>query len=109
MRPVVVAENQPPQWHAGSESMLADSLVMEVAMAVQTRSYGIYSAPVYVATVNIQGQFRAVDLARFRRASNATWQGSKAELRLPIGDLRGLQEVTDLRINGQPARFDSSA
>jgi inner membrane protein len=30
-------------------------------------------------------------------------------LRLPIGDLRGLQEVSELRINGQPARFDSSA
>ncbi len=106
---VAVAEIQPPQVRVGSESMLADELKMDVALAVQTRSYGIYTAPVFVSTVKMHGQFRAQDLAQFRRASNAQWQGSKAELRLPIGDLRGLQEVSELRINGKPARFDSSA
>jgi inner membrane protein len=106
---LAVAENQPPQTRAGSESMLADELKMDVVLAVQTRSYGIYTAPVFVSTVKLGGQFRAEDLAQFRRASNAQWQGSKAELRLPIGDLRGLQEVSGLRINGKPTRFDSSA
>ena len=109
VRQVTVAENQPPQWRAGSESMLADALKLDVAMAVETRSYGIYAAPVFVATVKLSGQFRAQDLAQFRRASDAQWQGGKAELRLPLGDLRGLQEVSELRINGQPARFESSA
>lgn len=109
VRQVTVAENQPPQTRAGSESMLADALKLDVAMAVTTRSYGIYSVPVFVSTVKLSGQFRAEDLAQFRRSSNAQWQGGKAELRLPIGDLRGLQEITDLRINGQPARFESSA
>ncbi|WP_426687994.1 cell envelope integrity protein CreD [Rhodanobacter ginsengiterrae] len=98
-----------PQWRAGSESMLADTLTMDVAMTVDTRSYGIYAAPVFVATVKLAGQFRAADIAQFRRGSDAPWQAGKAELRLPIGDLRGLQEVADLRINGQPARFESSA
>lgn len=106
---LAVAENQPPQTRAGSESMLADELKMDVALAVQTRSYGIYAAPVFVSTVKLSGQFRTQDLAQFRRASNAQWQGNKAELRLPIGDLRGLQEVSKLSINGKPARFDSSA
>jgi len=106
---VTVADNQPPQWRAGSESMVADKLTTEVALAVQTRRYGIYDAPVFVATVKLDGSFRAEDLAQFKQASNAQWQGSKAELRLPIGDLRGLQEVSELRINGKPARFDSSA
>ncbi|HEY8329695.1 MAG TPA: cell envelope integrity protein CreD [Rhodanobacter sp.] len=109
VRQVAVAENQPPQWRAGSESMLADALKLDVAMAVETRSYGIYAAPVFVATVKLSGQFRAQDLAQFRRASSAQWQGDKAELRLAVGDLRGLQEVSELRINGQPARFESSA
>jgi inner membrane protein len=108
IQPVPVAQGQPPQWRAGSESMLADALKLDVAMAVETRSYGIYAAPVFVATVKLSGQFRAQDLAQFRRASDAPWQGGKAELRLPIGDLRGLQEVSELRINGQPARFESS-
>jgi len=109
LRQVSVAESQPYQQRAGSESMLADSLKMDVAMAVKTRSYGIYSAPVFVSTVKLSAQFRAPDLARFRHDSSATWQAGKAELRLPIGDLRGLQEVSELRINGQPVRFDSSA
>ena len=98
-----------PQWHAGSETLLADALKMDVAMTVEKRGYGIYSAPVFVATVKLDAQFRAQDLAQFRRGSDAPWQAGKAELRLPIGDLRGLQEVSDLRINGQPARFESSA
>lgn len=98
-----------PRWQAGSESMLADTLKLDVAMTVETRSYGIYAAPVFVATVRLDARFRAQDIAQYRRASNATWQGGKAELRLPVGDLRGLQEVTGLRINGQPARFESSA
>src|SRR3546814_3043734 len=89
--------------------MLADALKLEVAMAVTTRSYGIYAAPVFVATVKLGAQFRAQDIAQYRHASDAPWQGGKAELRLPIGDLRGLQEITELRINGQPARFESSA
>ena len=109
LQQVAVAENQPPQWRAGSESMLADALKLDVAMAVTTRSYGIYAAPVFVATVKLGAQFRAQDIAQYRRASNASWQGGKAELRLPVGDLRGLQEITELRINGQPARFESSA
>ncbi|WP_426702343.1 cell envelope integrity protein CreD [Rhodanobacter sp. Col0626] len=109
IRQVVVAANQPPQVQGGSESMLADELKVDVAMAVQTRSYGIYSVPVFVSTVKLHAQFRAQDLAQYRRASNTQWQGSKAELRLPIGDLRGLQEVSDLRINGRQSRFESSA
>jgi inner membrane protein len=109
LTPLPLEKHQAQRWSAGSVSVLADTLQMDVALAVQTRSYGIYSAPVYVATVTLHSQFRAADLARYRAAGNATWQAGKAELRLPIGDLRGLQAVTDLRINGQPARFDSSA
>ncbi|WP_158755645.1 cell envelope integrity protein CreD [Dyella sp. S184] len=106
---VTVADNQPPQWRTGSESMLADTLTTDVSLAVQMRRYGIYDAPVFVATVKLDGSFRAEDLAQFKQASNAQWQGSKAELRLPISDLRGLQEISELRINGRPTRFDSSA
>jgi inner membrane protein len=108
MRQVSAGENQPYRLQSGSESLLADSLAMDVAMAVQTRSYGIYSAPVFVATVKLDARFDAQDLAQFQQDSTAAWQAGKAELRLPVGDLRGLQEVTDLRINGRPARFDSS-
>ncbi|CAM0999608.1 cell envelope integrity protein CreD [Rhodanobacter sp. Root179] len=109
LRQVAVEGQAAPRWQAGSESMLADALKLDVAMAVTTRSYGIYTAPVFVATVKLGAQFRAQDIAQYRHASDAPWQGGKAELRLPIGDLRGLQEISDLRVNGQPARFESSA
>ncbi|KQZ69168.1 hypothetical protein ASD55_14140 [Rhodanobacter sp. Root561] len=109
LRQVAVEGQATPRWQAGSESMLADALKLDVAMAVTTRSYGIYTAPVFVATVKLDAQFRAQDIAQYRHASDAPWQGGKAELRLPIGDLRGLQEISDLRVNGQPARFESSA
>lgn len=109
LRQVAVEGQATPRWQAGSESMLADALKLNVAMAVTTRSYGIYTAPVFVATVKLDAQFRAQDIAQYRHASDAPWQGGKAELRLPIGDLRGLQEISDLRVNGQPARFESSA
>jgi inner membrane protein len=109
LRQVAPEGQMAPRWQAGSESALADALKLDVAMAVTTRSYGIYAAPVFVATVKLDAQFRAQDIAQYRHASNATWQGGKAELRLPVGDLRGLQEVAELRVNGQPARFESSA
>jgi inner membrane protein len=109
LQPVTTSLNDVLPARVGSETVLADALKMDVAMAVQTRSYGIYAAPVFASTITLRSQFRAEDLAKFQQASSARWQGGKAELRLPIGDLRGLQEVTDLRINGKPARFEASA
>ena len=79
----MTAEGQAtPRWQTGSESVLADTLKQDVAMVVTTRSYGIYSAPVFVATVTLAAQFRANDIAQYRHVSDASWQGGKAELRL---------------------------
>lgn len=105
----VVKSGDPAVWRPGSQTMLADALAMDVSMAVSERSYGIYSAPVYVSTVTISGRFRASDIADLRRDSHPRWQADKAEMRLAIGDLRGLQEVTELLVNGKPASFRSSA
>ena len=82
LRQVAVEGQLTPRWQTGSESVLADTLKQDVAMVVTTRSYGIYSAPVFVATVKIAAQFRAQDVAQYRHASDASWQGNKAELRL---------------------------
>ncbi|MBD8872343.1 cell envelope integrity protein CreD [Rhodanobacter sp. DHB23] len=108
-RRLVTPDGQPPQWRAGSETVLADTLHVDVALATSTRQYGIYAASVFVATAKLQAAFRAEDLAQFRAGSDAAWQGGKAELRLPVADLRGLQQVDELSINGKPVRFESSA
>lgn len=63
MRQVTREGQLTPRWQAGSESMLSDALKLDVAMMVTTRGYGIYTAPVFVATVKIAAQFRAQDLA----------------------------------------------
>ena len=73
LRQVAVADNQPPQWRTGSESMLADTLTTDVSLAVQTRRYGIYDAPVFVATVKLEtgGAARTFTLTKL------AWQGDQ--------------------------------
>jgi len=89
--------------------VLPDTVQADVAMTVDKRRYGIYEAPVFASTVQLQGRFTPEDIAQPRLADGDGWIGSKAELRLVVGDLRGLQEVTELTINGKPQRFESSA
>lgn len=106
-RMVPVAEGQPPQVHTGTEVVLADNLAVDVSMAVHTRRYGIYGAPVFASTVRLTGSFLPQDLAQ--AGSGVEWLGGRAQLRLLLADLRGLQQVSELTINGRPARFQSSA
>lgn len=89
--------------------VLPDTAEMAIGMAVDKRRYGIYEAPVFASTVQLHGRFTADDIAQRRQLDSASWQGGKAELRLAVGDLRGLQEVTELLVNGKPQRFQSSA
>lgn len=89
--------------------VLPDTVNADVAMAVDKRRYGLYEAPVFSSTVQLQGRFSPEDIAQSRQADGSGWVDGKAELRLVVGDLRGLQEVTELRINGKPQRFDSSS
>jgi len=101
-------EPQKTRVRLASETVLADEMQLSSAMDVQTRRYGMYGAPIFTSTVQLSGRFLPEDLAAFQRASSAEWMGDKAELRLLLRDLRGLQEVTALKINGRPARFVSS-
>ena len=105
----VTTPGQGTEHVTGADMVLADAVTADVAMRVETRRYGIYSAPVFVADVKIAGHFLREDIARARAGSRGPWQAGKAELRLPLGDLRGLQAVDDLRIGGMPARLQSSA
>jgi inner membrane protein len=88
--------------------ILPDAASMDIAMTVDKRRYGIYGAPVFVSTVQLRGRFRPEDIAQYPRVDEAVAQGDKAQLQLVVSDLRGLQEVTELLINGKPQRFSSS-
>ncbi len=103
------ADGRPPRVVEGSATLLPDTLEAHVDMAVQTRRYGIYGAPVYASTIQLTGRFAARDLARLRQANDLAGSAGKAELQLVLSDLQGLQQVSGLLINGEPARFESSA
>ncbi|WP_201313940.1 cell envelope integrity protein CreD [Dyella sp. EPa41] len=98
-----------PREQTDTALILPDTASMDVAMTVDKRRYGIYEAPVFASTVQLHGRFLPDEIAQSRQLDGATWQGGKAELRLVLADLRGLQEVTEVQINGKPQRFSSSA
>lgn len=53
MRQVSARESRRLQLRAGSESMLADSLKMDVAMTVRMRRSSTHSAGVFIANVGV--------------------------------------------------------
>lgn len=82
---------------------LPAELDFDAGLAVESRAYGIYSTPVYTASVKLKALFAREDLAELR--SLATEASGKLELRLPLSDMRGLREVRAISINGQPVHL----
>ncbi|WP_430391188.1 cell envelope integrity protein CreD [Dyella sp. 20L07] len=109
MRQSVAAASGEIRDQADTALILPDNTNMDMTMTVDKRRYGIYEAPVFASIVQLRGRFLASDIAQLRQLDSASWQGNKAELRLVLADLRGLQEVSELLINGKPQRFSSSA
>jgi inner membrane protein len=99
-----------------TELLLADQLVVEAKMAPQVRKYGIYSTPVYEAEIRMSGRFLARDLLALGPAASEA-QGStdegflfrRAELRLPVADVRGIRRISTLRIDGAEYTFGPSS
>lgn len=94
---------------ADTTYVLPDTVTADVGMDVDKRRYGIYEAPVFASNLLLHGRFTAEDIAQLRKLDSATWTNDKAELRLIVRDLRGLQEVTELTVNGAARKFESSA
>lgn len=89
--------------------VLPDTMSVDAAMSVEKRRYGIYEAPVFSTSVQLRGRFLSDEIVQRSEHDSATWQAGRAELRLVLADLRGLQEITELTINGKPQQFSSSA
>ena len=89
-----------------TEILLADRLNIDGTLATEVRSYGIYSTPVYTGELKISGQFLARDLRALegRKAApdetrETTYLFDRAELRLPLADVRGIRRISALKID----------
>lgn len=78
------------------EYVLADRAAIGAKLAPELRRYGIYETAVYAADMKVEGHFRTSDIAALAAPGLAPqWQ--RAELRVPIADVRGIRRVSSLR------------
>ncbi len=90
------------------EFLLPDRLSIRAELVPEVRHYGLYETVVYVATAKIEGRFLASDIAALGGTGREVqWQ--RAELRVPIADVRGIRRVSALRIGDGEADFGPDA
>lgn len=95
-----------------TEILLADRLDIGGTLAPEVRHYGIYSTPVYLAELKISGRFLSRDLRVLQGNSGSadetretTYLFDRAELRLPIADVRGIRRISALKLDGKEHAF----
>lgn len=87
-----------------SEVVLADRLDVGGTLAPELRRYGIYSTPVYTADLKISGRFLTRDLKALG-GGGTTYLWDRAELRLPLADVRGIRRISALQFDGSDHAF----
>jgi len=86
----------------GQVILTPDSLTCRTSIHVETRTRGIYRAPVYRATIHMSGTF-FVPARLGIPADRAVSAGDDASLVLGVSDMRGLRRPPQVRWNGVPA------
>jgi inner membrane protein len=87
---------------AAQSVLTPESLTCRTSIHVETRSRGIYRAPVYRATVHLSGTFR-VPARLGIPADRAVSAGGAASLVLSVSDMRGLRRPPRVRLKGETA------
>jgi inner membrane protein len=90
------------------EYVLADRVAITGKLAPDVRSYGIYQTAVYIADITIEGRFATADLAALV-APGVEPQWDRAELRMPIADVRGIRQVSALHFGDREIAFRPSS
>ena len=90
------------------EYILADHAAFTGKLAPEMRRYGIYETAVYTADLTIEGRFDAADIAALG-ASGAEPQWRRAELRVPIADVRGIRRISTLKFGERDLAFGPAA
>ena len=90
--------------HESTEIILADRLDIAGTLVPEVRRYGMYSTPVYTAELKITGRFLARDL-QMTPGTETSYVWERAELRLPLSDVRGIRRISMLRLDGSEHAF----
>jgi inner membrane protein len=86
------------------EYVLADRAAIVGKLAPDVRAYGIYETAVYTTQISIEGRFDAADLTALATPGvEPQWQ--RAELRVPIFDVRGIRYVSTLHFGDRELAF----
>jgi inner membrane protein len=84
--------------------LLPDRLAVHATLAPELRRYGLYETPVYLAELGIEGRFSSTDIAALAApGQEPQWQ--RAELRVPVADVRGIRRVSALRVGERELNF----
>ncbi|HKE47263.1 MAG TPA: cell envelope integrity protein CreD [Rhodanobacteraceae bacterium] len=86
------------------EYVLADRVAIVGKLATDLRRYGIYDTAIYTADLNLEGRFAAADIAALA-SPGAEPQWQRAELRVPIADVRGIRRVSALHFGDRDLAF----
>jgi inner membrane protein len=87
-----------------TEIVLPDHLDIRGTLTPDNRRYGIYETPVYTAELKLKGNFLAGDLKALG-GEETTYRWDRAELRLPVSDVRGIRRVSPVSFAGALYNF----
>jgi inner membrane protein len=92
-------------WTATAIHLLPDAVQIATDAAVEIRSKGIYSVPVYVSKVIVTGEFKPESIARLL-SSNADTRvlPAHAVIQLPLSGIKYLRTLARLDVGGQALR-----
>ena len=99
-----VMQDKTPTTVEEREYLLADRAAIDAKLAPELRRYGIYETAVYTADMKIEGRFRVSDIAALA-APGLEPQWQRAELRVPVADVRGIRRVSSLHFGDGELAF----
>jgi len=88
--------------------LLPDHLIVNATLTPDVRRYGLYETAVYTAELKVEGRFSAADIAALA-APGYEPQWPRAELRVPVADVRGIRRVSTLRLGDHELSFGPDA
>ncbi len=103
VRTVTVVRKGKPEVRreTGTALVLADRLAIEGRLTLSERRYGIFATPVYLADLELSGEFAPADFAALEHGDHIEWLWPRAELRIPVSDVSGVRGVERLIVGGR--------